>query len=127
VRERDYAFEALAEVTASDPSVARGQLNAALRDIRAQEPLLAPVTESYLLSAEIHERAKMYRAVWPDVALTSNALAKHWLRLPEEHSKLKRGGTNLNAGDCAPPYRPASRDRNLAEVRKLRQAMGWDL
>ena len=120
MRPRDYAYEALAEVTGSDPEVARGQLNAALRDIRLQMPELE---DSYLLSAEIHERAKMYREVWPDVALTSTALSKHWLRLPDEHSKLSRGGTNLHADSNS--SLPPMHKRNLEEVRKLKEKMGW--
>lgn len=123
-RPRDHAFEALAEVTAADPAVARGELNAALRDIRKQMPDLAPVNESYLLGAEIHERAKMYRAVFPSTALTPTALAKHWTRVKEESAKLKRGGTNLHA-DPPKPMPPQSREVNLEEVRKLREKMGW--
>ena len=117
-RERDYAYEALAEVTQSDPSVARGQLNAALRDIRAQHPELASIEDSYLLGAEVHERSKQYLAVFPDAALTPTALAKHWLRLPDEAKKLKRGGANLHADP--PSVLPSSRrERNLEEARKM--------
>ena len=118
MRERDYAFEALAEVTASDPAVARGALNAALRDIRTQTPELAELSDSYLLSAEIHERAKLYRQVFADAALTPTALSKHWLRLPEEASKLKRGGTNLHVGESS-SLPPSRREENLEEARKI--------
>lgn len=118
VRARDYAFEALAEVTASDPAVARGALNAALRDIRRQTPELE---DSYLLSAEIHERAKLYAQVWPTAALTPTALSKHWLRLPEEAKKLKRGGTNLSVG--GPQPLPPRSSQNLAEARKLMETL----
>jgi hypothetical protein len=108
-RKRDYAYEALAEVTASDPELARGQLNAALRDIRAQEPLLS---DSYLLSGEIYERAKMYRALFENAALTPNALAKHWLRVKEETKPRPRMPN--------PPSLPVSRrEQNLAEARKI--------
>ena len=89
MRVRDFAFEALAEVTASDPSVARGELNAGLRDIRKQEPSLAGVSDSYLLSAEIHERAKMYRHLWPEMTLTPNALSQHWVRVKAETKPKK--------------------------------------
>ena len=117
-RERDYAYEALAEVTGTDMNVGRGELNAALRDIRTAHPALASTEDSYLLSAEIHERAQMYRGVFEGAALTPTALSKHWLRLPEEAKKLKRGGTNLHADTPEPP--PASnRERNLAEARKI--------
>lgn len=110
MRERDYAFEALAQVTASDPSVARGALNAALRDIRKQEPELAGTSDSYLLSAEIHERAKMYRAVFENTALTPTALAKHWIRVKEE-SKPRPRMPN------PPPLPVSKREDNLAAAR----------
>lgn len=93
-RERDYAFEALCESTGSDPRAERGKLNAALKSIREQMP---EMTDSYLLGAEIHERAKMYRRLMPEVVLTSTALAAHWKRVFEE-ANTKRGGTNQNAG-----------------------------
>jgi hypothetical protein len=117
---RDFAYEALAEVSATDPEIGRGQLNAALRDIRAQEPALASIENSYLLGDEIHERAKMYRRVFGDAALTPNALAKHWLRVKEEAAKMRRGGTNLHAADPEPSkYPPSRREENLAEARKI--------
>jgi hypothetical protein len=115
VRERDYAFEALTEVTNSDPSVARGQLNAALRDIKAQ----SEIEDSYLLGAEVHERSKQYLAVFPDAALTPTALAKHWSRLPEEAKKLKRGGVNLHVPEPELERPVSSRERNLEEARKI--------
>jgi tRNA threonylcarbamoyladenosine modification (KEOPS) complex Pcc1 subunit len=116
-RKRDYAYEALAEVTASDPSVARGELNAALRDIRISEPSLADLDDSYLLSAEIHERAKMYRALWPEVSLTPTALSKHWVRVKEE--RPKRTGANLSADTELPSLPVSRREQNLEEARKL--------
>jgi hypothetical protein len=118
-RPRDYAFEALAEVTAADPAVARGKLNAALRDIRAQEPELASVDQSYLLGAEIHERAKMYRSVFANAALTPNALAQHWQRVKAEVHKAPR------VPAFVPEREPSSRERNLEEARKLMEKMGW--
>jgi hypothetical protein len=105
---RDYAFEALAEVTGTDWEVGRGQLNAALRDIQKQ----AEVTDSYLLGAEIHERAKMYRAVFMGAALTPTALAKHWTRVFEETKPRKP----------LPPPEPlpvSRREQNLEEARKM--------
>lgn len=118
MRARDYAYEALAEVTATDPEVGRGQLNSALRDIRTQHPALASTEDSYLLAAEVHERAKLYRQVFEGAALTPTALAKHWGRLPEEGKKLKRGGTNLHVG--TPSELPTSRrEQNLAEAQKI--------
>jgi len=109
---RDYAYEALAEVTSTDMSVGRGQLNAALRDIRNQSEL----TDSYLLAAEIHDRAKMYRRVFPDIALTPTALAKHWVRVEAESTKVR--GQNLSAD--GPSSLPGSRrEQNLEEARKV--------
>jgi hypothetical protein len=112
MRPRDYAYEALAEVTASDPSVARGQLNVALRDIRTQTPDLASPGDSYLLSAEIYERAKRYRLLFENAALTPTALAKHWLRIHEETKPRKP----------LPPPEPlplSRREQNLEEARKM--------
>jgi hypothetical protein len=88
---RQYDFEALAEVTGTDWEVGRGELNVALKIIRAQ----SEITDGYLLAAEIHDRAKMYRHVMPDVMLTPTALAKHWKRVQEEATKER--GTNLTA------------------------------
>ncbi len=110
--ERDYAYEALAEVTGTDMNVGRGQLNAALRDIKLQTEL----DDSYILGAEIHERAKMYRRVFPDVALTPTALAKHWVRVEAESGKVK--GQNLSAG-VTKPLPQSNRERNLEEARKI--------
>ena len=114
MRPRDYAYEALAEVTGTDPQVGRGALNAALRDIRAQ----SRVEDSYLLADEIHAQAKLYRQVYEGAALTPTALSKHWTRLPEEAKKLKRGGTNLHVGYSG-SFPPSNRERNLEEARKL--------
>jgi hypothetical protein len=89
--ERNYSFEALAEVTGTDWNAGRGELNIALKSIRAQ----CDISDDYLLAAEIHERAKMYRQAMPDVMLTPTALAKHWKRVFEEAERPK--GTNLSA------------------------------
>lgn len=124
MRKRDWAYEALAAETASDPEIARGELNAALRDIRKMEPEVAAIEDSYLLADLICARAKMYRIVFDGAALTPTALAKHWLRVLEEHSKLKRGGSNLHVGNSK-PFPPPAQERNLAEARKLMEKMGW--
>jgi hypothetical protein len=88
-RERDYAYEALAEATGTDMTAGRGELNAGLKSIRDQ----SEIEDSYLLADEIHTRARMYRQVMPDVMLTPTALAKHWLRVFEESNRER--GTNL--------------------------------
>jgi hypothetical protein len=78
---RDYAFEALAEVTNTDWNAGRGELNSALKSIREQSP---EIQDSYLLGAEIHDRAKLYGQVMgAEILLTPNALAKHWKRVAE--------------------------------------------
>ena len=113
---RDYAYEALAEVTDTDQSVGRGQLNAALRDIRSQEPDL---TDSYLLSAEIHDRARMYRQVFPEVALTPTALSKHWHRVKADSTRTR--GQNLTAEQ--PTRLPPRHQQGLSEARKLMETL----
>jgi len=90
--ERDYAFEALAEVTGTDWNTGRGELNKALALIREE----SGIEDSYLLADEIHMRAKSYRALMPEVMLTPNALAKHWTRVKVE-AKRPSGGTNLHS------------------------------
>lgn len=113
---RDYSFEALAEVTATDWNTGRGELNKALMLIKEQ----SEIEDDYLLSAEIHDRAKMYRALWPEMSLTPSALAKHWERVFEE--------TKRNRRPSLPPPAPlptSRREQNLEEARKLMAAMGW--
>jgi len=91
-RPRDYAYEALAEVTGTHMEGGRGELNVSLKSIREQ----SGIEDSYLLAAEIHERAKAYRAVMGEgILLTAPALAKHWKRVAEEVERPK--GTNLHA------------------------------
>lgn len=114
---RDYAYEALAEVTSTDQSVGRGSLNAGLRDIRALEPALA--SDSFLLSDEIHHRAKLYREMFPDMALTPNALAKHWVRVKEDAPKKR--GVNLTAE--APSTLPPRHQQGLNEARKAMETL----
>lgn len=91
--ERNYSFEALAEVTGTDWKAGRGELNAALKSIREQ----ADIPDDYLLAAEIHERAKMYRRAMPEVMLTPTALAKHWVRVFEEANRTPALASNRSA------------------------------
>ena len=92
-KKRDYAYEALARVTSSDMNANRGELNAALGSIRQQ----SEIEDSYFLADEIHERAKMYRAVMGDALLTPTALAKHWLRVFDEDKRRRATGVNRSA------------------------------
>lgn len=79
-RPRDHAYEALAEVTNAHMEANRGELNVALKSIRAQ----TEIEDAYLLAVEIHEKAEAYRAAMPEVMLTPTALAKHWTRVEHE-------------------------------------------
>lgn len=108
---RDYAFEALAEVTSTDWETGRGQLNAALKSIRTE----CEIEDDYLLAAEIYERAKMYRVLFENAVLTPTALAKHWKRVAEAP---KVRGSNLHAGH-GKPFPPSRREENLAEAKNL--------
>ena len=96
---RDYAFEALAEVTGTDWNAGRGELNNALASIREQ----SGIEDSFALSVEIHDRAKMYRGIWPELTITPSALAKHWKRVAEESSRSSPLRTNVHAPvtECA--------------------------
>jgi hypothetical protein len=95
-RKRDLPFEALAEVTSTDWTVGRGILNAALRDIRTQQPGLEDVE----LANEIVYRAKLYRRMFPDIAITPPALAKHWLRIFEENKRSSATNQATVRTDC---------------------------
>lgn len=107
--QRDYAFEALAEVSATNWETGRGELNAALKSIRFQ----SEIEDSYLLAAEIHERAKMYRLVFEGAALTPSALAKHWKRVKEETGPRRSIFSN------PPPLPDRRREENLNEAKNL--------
>lgn len=92
MRPRDLPFEALAEATSTDWGAGRGELNKALALIKDQSSEDDPL----ILSMEITERAKLYRRVFPGVALTPTALAKHWLRVFEEaHRQREQQATNV--------------------------------
>ena len=93
---KDYAYEALAASTGTDMQQGRGELNAALHSIRKQTTLTGQ-----LLAGEIQVRARQYRRLMPDVVLTPNALAKHWVRVAE--AAARPTGTNLHAADSRCP------------------------
>lgn len=98
-RERDYAYEALAEATDADQNANRGELNVALKSIREQ----CEIEDSYLLADEIHVQARRYRAVMGDeVLLTPTALAKHWKRVGAEATRTPRATNQAAVSDeCA--------------------------
>jgi hypothetical protein len=91
-RERNYAFEALAEVTGSDWQANRGELNVALKTIKAQ----CELEDDYLIADEIHTRARLYRELMPEVMLTPTALAKHWTRVETESQRKPAHASNLS-------------------------------
>jgi hypothetical protein len=95
-RPRDYAYEALAEVTNSDMEGHRGELNAALRLIRGMTDQV-----DYELATAIRDHAARYRVVMgAEIMLTPGALAKHWHRVEAETQR--KTGTNLTVTtDCS--------------------------
>ena len=98
MRQRDHAYEALANETQTDWKAGRGELNTALLSIRGQMPVIGPL-ETADLAHEIRLRAKLYRQAMPEMMLTPTALAKHWSRLPE--SARSTGATNQSSvSDC---------------------------
>lgn len=103
----DHGWEALVEVTNANPSEERGMLNQALAQIKAKCEGL----DSEEIGMVIRARAETYRTVWPTMALTPTALAKHWDRVTVEQErkvvydgeeeKKRKKGTNLHAkSDC---------------------------
>jgi hypothetical protein len=87
---RDFAFEALCEVWGADftnlTQDQRGRVNAALRQLREVTPEL----DSFELSLVIRERAKLWASVYPEIALTPQALTAHWGSLPEKGAEAQR-------------------------------------
>jgi hypothetical protein len=88
-KERDYSYEALAEVTSSDLNTNRGELNAALKLIREMTPELSDQE----LAIVIKSQGTRYRSLMPEVIMSPGALAKHWRRVAEE-AQTQRGKTN---------------------------------
>ena len=78
-RPLDLCWEALVDETRAVPEIERGQLNVALRAIRAccQRDGIHPDS----VPQEIHLRAAAYRRTFKNCSLTPMALAKHWQRV----------------------------------------------
>lgn len=87
-RRPDHAFDALCEVTATNPAEltnsARGPLNRALAEIRGAWH--GPPDD---LPDEIRRRAGRYLVQMRDCRLTAPALAKHWPSLAVESERLQ--------------------------------------
>lgn len=117
---RDYAFEALAEVTNTDWKAGRGELNAGLKSIREQ----SAIEDSYLLADEIHKRAKLYRKVMPEAMLTPTALAKHWARVYEEMESRRF----IDSANIAAKYTPCATcdgDRFVVYSKRKPMTTAW--
>lgn len=119
---RDYAFEALAEVTGTDWKTGRGELNKALQLIRDQ----AGIEDSFLLSSEIHDRAKAYRQVMGDeIMLTPTALAKHWTRVLEESQRQSKPQRTSNLSVPPTDCSTCGGDRFVVVALRKPKATSW--
>jgi len=78
---RDISFETLAQCCGIDlaqlTAVSRGQLNAALKQLRDATPDYSDLE----LALVIEDKARAYKRSMPQVMLTPSALAKHWPQL----------------------------------------------
>jgi uncharacterized protein YdaU (DUF1376 family) len=85
-RGRDECFEFLVSLTGASLATVtkgmRGEINTALRDIRAVMPDVTAL--------EMRWRAAAYRQQWPKVTCSPSALAKHWGSLGA--AKKEKGG-----------------------------------
>ena len=118
---RDYAFEALAEVTGTDWNTGRGELNAALRSIREE----TGVEDSYVLADLIHQHAKHYREVMPGVLITPTALAKHWKRVGEEATRPSRTPGRANQHAAPTGCRTCHGDRFVHVLTRPAKTSTW--
>jgi hypothetical protein len=94
---RDYAFEAFVEVTGAElgslTQNERGRINRALAELRELEE------DDYLLADLIHARAKAWKIVYPEIALTPQALTGSWSSIEDKaDAELQRRVTRpINA------------------------------
>lgn len=83
-RKKDTLFETVARVcgisTTTLTRSSRGQLNAALKELR----------EVNATEAEVEAKAKAYRKQYPNATLTPSALVKHWSSFAEAEKKQQR-------------------------------------
>lgn len=105
--ERDYSFEALCEVTGADMTALtkneRGRINKALKELRELE------TDDFILAAAIHDRAKAWATVYPEISLTPQALTGAWSSIEQKAADTRRSQIQVvNAppavredGECA--------------------------
>jgi len=85
---RDYSFEALVDVTGAELSALtqdeRGRINRALKQLRELQP------DDYLLSDLIHVKAKAWKELYPEIALTPQALTGVWSSVEEKAAEVRR-------------------------------------
>lgn len=101
---RNHPWDALVEVTGSDPVVDKGQIAKALKLIRgyvvaASSPQAfdEAMNGEALITQQIRARARLYRQRWPEMELTPTALAKQWARV----TAPVPGGSPASALDAA--------------------------
>ncbi len=85
IRKADAGWEALVRETQANPAIERGALNKALSAIREAAQTEGIGEED--LATEITLRASAYRRLFPGIALTPIALAKHWFRVIPPNTK----------------------------------------
>ena len=87
-RARDYSFEAMVEVTGAQLEALtkdeRGRINRALAQLRVLTP------DDFVLSTQIFERARAWNEVYPEIALTPQALTGVWSSVEEKAKEIKR-------------------------------------
>lgn len=115
VEGRNIPFDALAEETRADVDAEGSRIAKALQRIRqlAARDLglalsddlreLSPAACETMIATEIRNRARAYRAKWPDIDLTPSALAHNWTRVtvqigPNLDSALEAAQRGLDAG-----------------------------
>jgi hypothetical protein len=113
-RGRDECFEFLVAMTGATLDTVtkgmRGEINTALRDIRAVMPEVT--------AKDMQKRADAYREKWPKVTCSPSALAKHWGSLEASMKKESGGGVgNEPLWDW---------ERLAAEQLEMNICMGWD-
>lgn len=100
-RPRDYSFEAMVEVTGAEISQLtaneRGRINAALKELRVF------IEDDYILADAIHEHAKAYKIVYPEIALTPQALTGSWSSIQEKAAAITKPRQTPSPSAAVPP------------------------
>lgn len=112
-RQPDLIFDAVVEHCGYDPASltasARGAINKAVADLKAVDAT----------PQQVSDRARNYRAKWPDQALTAPALAKHWPQLV-----AKRQGGSPGAFRQPEVGSPEWEARQQADLEMERRVLG---